>query len=155
MLNERVYGVLLERVERTMLAFEVAMAIAFAGAAAVLAIHGIPHSEEVATGVTGFGALLVGVKAVLPLNKSAMTYGILHHGHRQHALDYKHLVDRVKKERGIGHDVRREHARLAEAHKLLAAIAPPPPSERLIKRIQEEVNRAIPPSELWFPHDAG
>ena len=119
--------------------------------AGLLAIHGIPHSEEIATGVTGLGALLVGVKAVLPLNKSAMTYAILHHGHRQHALDYKHLVDRVRKDHGIGADVRREHARLAEAHKLLAAVAPPPPSERLIKRLQEEVNRAIPPSELWFP----
>ena len=157
-LNEKFYGVHFHRVERSDLALEIAVAITFALAGAVITLWDSAHgrwSDEnghmIAAGFAATAAILAGVKPILPLGRLKLTYSKLYQGHRRNALEYKELVAEVRKKQRMTSEFRSEHERLVRRHRELAEEDQPHPSKKLLETLQAEVEKQIPVTLFWYP----
>jgi hypothetical protein len=150
--NRKYYGCLLQKYRRWNFLFEVAIAIASSSAIGSWLIwRSTDFGQNVWALISGITAVLAVVKPFLEFPKQIERYSKLFAGHGDVFHDLDAIVREVESERGFTSKINKKYAETLGRIKELAVDDDPQQDMALARRIQEEVNREIPPEELWNP----
>ena len=97
-------------------------------------------------------ALLVIVKPILNLAKEVEKYTRLFTVHTELFYELKNLVWNIQIQKGITEEISHQYSRLRARYDALARDDDPVPSERLRKKLFDDVNRELPPDRFWVPN---
>jgi hypothetical protein len=148
-MNRKYYGYRLETIKRWNNAAEIMIA---AGASTSIGGLFLGNKLEVFWRVySGLVALLAITKASLQFSKQIERYTKLFVGHGNTYHDLYLIVTEVNRTETFSSQMRKTYREALERLKQLASEGDPLPSQRLVRRCFDEVNREIPVERLWWP----
>jgi hypothetical protein len=101
--------------------------------------------------IAAASTLLAALKPVLQTDTKLKRYSTLFSAYRQLAISMKMVVDEIGEVGGMPKEIGRDVDRIRARYRVLAVDDDPRPSLKLVKRLQEEINKKIPPSSLFYP----
>jgi hypothetical protein len=152
-LNELYYGHRLNWFTRAGLTLEIIIVIGSgaSGVAGWIIWTKFPAAAAIWGAIAAAATLLAALKPILQMDAKIKHYSSRFSACRQLALSMKVVVDEIAEATGIPGDIEREIDRIRKRYRNLAIEDDPRPPPKLVKRLQEEVNRRVPPSSLWYP----
>ena len=101
--------------------------------------------------ISALAAVLAVLKPILQLADRIENYTKLYAGYTNIFLELKNIVEDIGVSHEISEEVRERYKRSRQLLRELAPLVEPNRNKRLIGRLQEQVNRDIPPESLWVP----
>ena len=153
-LNRLYYGVKLARYRRFNFWIEIAIAIGAAGSSggiAGLAVWGTLPGNYAWLAISGIATVLAVLKPVIQLANRIENYTKLYAGYTNIFLELEEIVEEIGVAHAITEKTRDRYVRSRQLLRELAPLAEPSRSKQLIAKLQEQVNRDIPPESLWTP----
>ncbi len=148
-MNRKYYGYRLATVKRWNTGAEIVIAI---GASSAIGGLFLGNKLEVFWQVYGgLVALLAIAKPFLQFSKQVERYTKLFVGHGDTYYDLYLIVAEVNRKEAFNSSMQKSYRETLERLKQLAAEDDPLPSQRLVRRCFDEVNREIPVERLWWP----
>ncbi len=154
LLNRKYYADRLVTRQRWNLALEVILAVGTSGTIGGWAIWKQGVGPGVWAAVAGFVALIAILKPLLQLSKAIERYSKLFIGYTELHNELQRVVLEVQTCKTLTDEMWRCFQSALTRHSKLALEDDARPAERLRRRCYDEVNREIPPSELWMPEAA-
>ncbi len=151
LLNRKYYGHKLESFQRTNLIFEMLVAIGTSSAIGAWAIWRDDIGTIIWALLTGVTALIAVIKPLLQLPRKIEKYSKLFAGHGDVFYDLDALVEEVRERKELTEEMRHAYKTALNRIKKMAPQDDPRPSRELLDRYYFEVNREIPPQNLWVP----
>jgi hypothetical protein len=101
--------------------------------------------------IAAASTLLAALKPALQVDTWIKRYSALFSAYRQLAISMKILVEDIHEAGTISKDADKEINRIRARYRTLAVDDDPRPSQRVVQRLQAEVNRRVPPESLFYP----
>jgi hypothetical protein len=154
-LNRLYYGIKLARYRQLNFWVEIAIAIGATGSGGIagFAVWGTIPGSYVWLVISGLAAVLALVKPVLQLGGRIENYTKLYAGYTNVFLELKEVVEDIAVAHAISERTRERYVGSRQLLRELAPLADPDRTQRLITKLQDQVNREIPPENLWVPDD--
>jgi hypothetical protein len=101
--------------------------------------------------IAAASTLLAALKPVLQTDAKLKRYSTLFSGYRQLSISMKVVVDEIAEAGGIPREIDREIDRVRARYRTLSVDDDPRPLSKLVARLQDEINRRVPASTLFYP----
>jgi hypothetical protein len=151
LLNVKYYGYKLTIANRTSVAAEIVVVVGSAtSGVSGWAVWTWGYGKEIWLAFAAAATLIAALKPVLQINKKIELYGKLFGGHHANYLAAKALAERVTAQRELTPGMQAVYRAIQGRYLDLARDDEPNPSRSLIARFQSEVNKQIPPEQLWW-----
>lgn len=152
-LNKLYYGLRLQRYSRFNTIFEIVIAVgSTSSGVSGWALWSDEQGRKIWAFIAGAATLAAIVKPVLGIAGRIESYSKSLVGYNSVYLSLKDLVDRISRQQNITDDMLREFEGASERYRELGIQeADAIPSKKLVKKLFNEVNAAIPPETLWVP----
>jgi hypothetical protein len=152
LLNELYYGRRLSLFSRLSLGLEVVVVVG-SGASGVSGwiLWTQPGLRAIWAVIAAVAVLLAALKPILHIDARIKRYSTLFSGYRQLSISMAGVVEDIAEAHGVPAEIERDVGRVRSRYRTLAADDDPRPSSKLIHSLQEEVNRRIPVTSLFYP----
>jgi hypothetical protein len=149
-LSRGYYGTRYRQINRWV---EISIAVGTAGSGGIagLAIWGTLPGRYAWLTVSGVATVLAVIKPVLQLAGRIENYTKLYAGYTGIFLELRDIVEEIAVTHVISDKTEERYLGSRQLLRELAPLADPSPSKQLIKKVQEQINRDIPPESLWTP----
>jgi hypothetical protein len=151
-LNRTYYGARLAGYRQLNFWIEIAIAVGAAGSSggiAGLAVWGTLPGNYAWLAISGLATVLAVLKPVLQLANRIENYTKLYAGYTNIFLELKDIVEDIGVAHAISEKTRERYVSSRQLLRELAPLVDPNRSERLVRKLQNEINREIPPENLW------
>ena len=151
LMNEKYFGNRLEFYRRANRAIEILLAITASGAVGSWAVWDTTLGTYVWKALGALSAILAIVKPIIQLSKQVELHSKVYIGYCSLYFDLKSLVNEIQRTHTFTKELRRDQRQASDRYRHLALQVDFPPKRKLLLKCWEEVNRQIPPRDLWMP----
>jgi hypothetical protein len=157
LLNELYYGRRLSLFSRLSLGLEVVVVVGAgtSGVSGWIIWTTYPGLKAVWALIAAVATLLAALKPVLNIGARIKRYGTLFSGYRQLSISMAGVVEDIAEAHGVPAEIERDVDRVRSRYRTLAADDDPRPAAKLIQSLQDEVNRRVPVTSLFYPTGPG
>ena len=156
MMNRKYYGYKLARIKKYNLLFELTIALGTTSSGiAAWTVWQYGAGKIVWGIITAVAIVLAFLKPFLKLSNTVERYSTLFIGHGDVAYDLKTIVSKVKIYQNFNKELDNAYIASIERFKQLAARDDPKLDKELVRKCYDEVNKEIPPNQLWIPQKGG
>jgi hypothetical protein len=153
LLNRKYYAYELSKQQNRNTCFEIIVAVGATGSGGIagLAVWKLTPGFYVWIFISGTAAVLSVTKPILQLGKRIEEYTKLYTGYTSVYLELKTIVEDIEVLRYIPPKVEDKYLSIRVLMKELGVLNKPKQDDKLILRFQSQVNKEIPPENLWMP----
>lgn len=153
MLNQEYYGYRLNLFSKIAFWLEVTIVIGSgtSGVSGWIIWTKYPSSAVLWGVIAAASTLLAALKPVLQTDAKLKRYSTLFSAYRQLAISMKMVVDEIAGIGGLSKEIEKEVERVRARYRNLSVDDDPRPSQKLVLRLQDEINRKVPASSLFYP----
>jgi hypothetical protein len=101
--------------------------------------------------IAGTSTLLAALKPVLQTDAKLKRYSTLFSAYRQLAISMRIVVEEIAELGGIAKEIEREVERIRSRYRALCVDDDPRPPVTVVRQLQTEINKKIPPSSFFYP----
>jgi hypothetical protein len=152
-MNRKYYAQRLTTTSRYNTAYEGILALGASTSIAAWTLWKTDVGQRVWAIFGGAVAILVVLKPLFGLPRRIVQFSRLYTGYTDLCIDLEQVVREIKKRKDLTRPMKNVVERALNRLKVLAREDEVNPSKRLLRKCQDEVNREIPLSSLWYPHD--
>ncbi len=150
-LSKKYYELRLSRTERLNFWYEVTLAVGTSGTVAGWAFWKFPVADTVWPIFGGFVAVLSIIKSIVAFAPRIERFTTLATYYGTLLIDFQILIFEIKRKGNLDAVGHKAYSGLINKLKTLPAKEVPDPSERVLRKLVERVNREIPVKSLWYP----
>lgn len=151
LLSQKYYGRRLNCYKRWNLTMDIITALATSSAFAGLAVWGSPVGANFFSLLLAASVVISVARPLLKLSEGIDRYSKLHYAYTDLFLRIENLVADMRRKAGVEPEHLRAAADLSDRYRNLALQDDAGPSQKLLEKLQAEVNEAIPADRLWLP----
>jgi len=151
-LNEKYYGYKLQKLQLYNKVFEIGIAVGATGSGiSGWSLWGTPQAHIAWVLIAGTSGLAAIAKPILAWNHTIERYSKLFSGHHRNFILLDQLRFEIATQKQVSAEANARYVRIYAEYAELSKLDDPIPHNRLLDRLQEQVNAEIPIDSLWWP----